>query len=76
MFNDSVTFELKVKGAAEPDKIVEHNVTVGNIDKEPPDDVEVRWLIKETGEVQIGNVCYRPMTTYDDVEVYIFSPSE
>lgn len=76
MFNDSITFELKVKGAAEPDKIVEYNVMVGNIDKDPPNDVHVRWLIKETGEVQIGNVCYRPMTTYDDVEVYIYSDSE
>lgn len=76
MFNDSVTFELKVKGAAEADKIVEHNVTVGNIDKDPPNDVQVRWLIKETGEVQIGNICYRPMTTNDDVEVYIYSDSE
>lgn len=76
MYNDSVTFELKVKGAAEADKIVKYNVAVGNIDKEPPTDVHVRWLIKETGEEQIGNICYRPMTTYDDVEVYIYSASE
>lgn len=79
-YNDAVTFNLKVKGAAEADKVVEHNVTVGNIDKKAPDDVKVTWVFKETGEIFEGKTLdtgkLLSLTTNNDIQVLISSDSE
>ena len=77
--NDSVTFNLTVKGAAE-EKTVEYNVSVGNIDKKAPDDVQVTWVFKENGDIYTGAVINPEdllyLTTNNDIDVYISSPSE
>lgn len=78
--NASVKFLLKVNGAVEEDKTAEYNVTVGNIDKTAPDDVQVTWVFKENGHIYYGNELdtseLAKLTTNDDIEVYISSPSE
>lgn len=78
--NASVKFLLKVNGAVEEDKTAEYNVTVGNIDKSAPDDVQVTWVFKENGHIYYGNELdaseLAKLTTNDDIEVYISSPSE
>ena len=77
--NDTVTFNLTVKGAAE-EKTVEYNVSVGNIDKKAPDDVEVTWVFKETGDIiegkELNTEELLSLSTNNDVEVYISSPTE
>lgn len=78
--NASVTFNLKVEGAAEAEKTVEYNVSVGNIDKKAPDDVQVTWVFKENGHIYTGEQLdieqLQSLTTGNDIEVYISSPSE
>ena len=77
--NDTVTFNLTVKGAAE-EKTVEYNVSVGNIDKKAPDNVEVTWVFKETGDIiegkELNTEELLSLSTNNDVEVYISSPTE
>ena len=77
--NDSVTFNLTVKGAVE-EKTVEYNVSVGNIDKKAPDDVQVTWVFKGNGDIYTGAVINPEdllyLTTNNDIDVYISSPSE
>ena len=79
--NASVKFLLKVKeGAVEEDKTAEYNVTVGNIDKTAPDDVQVTWVFKENGHIFHGKELdvqkLVNLSTNDDIEVFISSPSE
>lgn len=78
--NASVKFLLKVKGAVEEDKTAEYNVTVDNIDKTAPDDVQVTWVFKENGHIFYGNKLdvqkLANLSTNDDIEVFISSPSE
>lgn len=78
--NASVKFLLKVKGAAEEDKTAEYNVTVGNIDKAAPNDVQVTWVFKENGHIFYGDKLdvqeLASLSTNDDIEVFISSPSE
>lgn len=78
--NASVKFLLKVNGAVEEDKTAEYNVTVGNIDKAAPDDVQVTWVFKENGHIFSGNELdvqeLANLSTNDDIEVFISSPSE
>lgn len=78
--NASVKFLLKVKGAVEEDKTAEYNVTVGNIDKAAPDDVQVTWVFKENGHIFTGKELdvqkLASLSTNDDIEVFISSPSE
>lgn len=77
--NDTVRFNLKVKGAVE-DKVVSYNVTVGNIDKKAPDDVEVMWVFNENGLILNGKEIDMDQlnfdTTNNSIDVYISSPSE
>lgn len=79
MLIDTVTFNLTVKGAAE-EKTVEYNVSVGNIDKKAPDDVEVTWVFKETGDIiegkELNTEELLSLSTNNDVEVYISPPTE
>ena len=78
--NASVSFNLKVKGAVE-DKTVEYKVTVGNIDKQAPEEVEVNWKFNESGEI-FNNMPVLDMdrllknTTSDSIEVWISSETE
>lgn len=78
--NASVKFLLKVKGAVEEDKTAEYNVTVGNIDKAAPDDVQVTWVFKENGHIFHGKELdvqkLASLSTNDDIEVFISSPTE
>lgn len=78
--NASVKFLLKVKGAVEEEKTAEYNVTVGNIDKAAPDDVRVTWVFKENGHIFHGKELdvqeLTSLSTNDDIEVFISSPSE
>lgn len=78
--NASVKFLLKVKGAVEEEKTAEYNVTVGNIDKAAPNDVQVTWVFKENGHIFYGNELdvqeLASLSTNDDIEVFISSPSE
>lgn len=63
------------------DKTVEYKVTVGNIDKQAPEEVEVNWKFNENGQI-FNNMPVLDMdmllknTTSDSIEVWISSEAE